>query len=174
MVSIAPLGHGCSARESAVHAIAAAATKNLAGDPDSVEPAVLEVLLSFQHLQLLHLLPDQQISSLGAKRADSPVRFPGSDRAGHLRRRPDRRSHRPQVRHLVLHSRGPPVHLGTALRESVLDRHSHGVHWPDSGVGICGHYCLCAGVASRQDRHGLRTVSRICLRHGWRRCGGAG
>ena len=76
------------------------------GDPDPVEPALLEVLLSFQPLQLLHFLPDQQISSLGAERADSSVRFPGSGRAGNLCRRSNRRPHRPQVCHLVLDPRG--------------------------------------------------------------------
>ena len=87
---------------------------------------LLEVLLSRQPEQLLHLLLDQQVRAVGAERADSPVRVPRRGGGGNDSRRPDRRSHRAEVGDLGIDPRRLSVHVRAAARQPVLDRRAVG------------------------------------------------
>ncbi len=89
---------------------------------------VLEVLLSFEPEQLLHVLPDQKFHVAVPERRDASVRVPRRSGGGHDHRRPDRRPHRPQIRDLGLDSRRAAVQPRAAVRESVLDGHSQRHH----------------------------------------------
>ena len=80
------------------------------------------------------------------------------DCRGHPDRRSGRRPHRPQVCHLGFDHRGTPVHLASALCQSVLDGHSYGFDRLDPVFGVFGDSGLCAGVDSRKGWHDLRVV----------------
>ena len=94
----------------------------VAGDGRADRARLLEIRLPVESGQLLHVLPHSQIRPLGAKRAAAPVRLPCRRRDWHLRRRPGRRSHRPQVRDLGIDPGRAAFQPGAALRQPVLDR----------------------------------------------------
>ena len=106
-----------ASRERAQHAVARASDRR-AGDPHRADG--VEVRLHGEHVELLHVLSHRPLR--GRSAADAVVRLSRVGRDRHRRRRRARRPVRPQVRHLVLDSRGVAVHAGAAVREPVLDR----------------------------------------------------
>ena len=83
--------------------------------------------------QLLHVLPDQQISRAGAERPGVLIRFPRRGGAGDHPGRPDWRPRRPQVRDLVFDTGRASVHAGAPLPEPVVDGNLQRDHRHDSG-----------------------------------------
>ena len=75
---------------------------------------VLQVLLSGEHPQLLHLLPDRPLSPVGAGEPGPALRLPVLLCGGNADRRAARRPLRPQIRHLGLDPRHPALHAGHA------------------------------------------------------------
>jgi len=80
-----------------------------------------------------------------------------------------RRPLRPQIRHLGFDHRGAPVHLASALCQSVLDRHPYRFDRVDPVFGVFGDSGLRAGVDSREGWDDLRVVFWLRL---WRGRGG--
>src|SRR5205807_5238094 len=60
----------------------------------------LEVFLSREHEQLLHVFPHPEIRTLRPRLAVASLHLPRRDCRRHLSRRPSRRPHRPQSCHL--------------------------------------------------------------------------
>ena len=92
-----------------------------------VTMAILGALIFSKYFYLASLTsyytfyPDGKIPCERAERAAASVRVPRRGRRRHDPRRPDRRSHRPQVRDLGLDPRRAAVHAAAAAREPVLD-----------------------------------------------------
>ena len=104
---------------------------------------LLEIFLSRQPEQLLYLLPDREVSPLGAGRADPPVHLHGRGRDRHPAGRPDRRPDRAEIRHLGLDPGRAAVHPDAALGESVLDRRAERRDRAGAGLGLRGDPGLC-------------------------------
>ena len=83
---------------------------------------LLEVLLSVEHHQLLHLLFDASLCAADGNGADLSVRLPGCGGRGHFHRRSDRRPFRPQGCHLGFDPRRAAIHPGAALCRACGDR----------------------------------------------------
>ena len=83
-------------------------------DCGSAGADVFEVLLSGEYRQLLHFLPDRQVSPAGSPGAVLPVCVPCIGGCGNDYRWPCRGSHRPQAGDLVLHSRSAAILAGAA------------------------------------------------------------
>ena len=132
----------------------------VAGDPVGAD--LLQIVLSGEPQQLLHLLSDQQIRRVGRERADPPVRVSRLDRGRHADRRAGRRPDRAQIRDLGLDRRGHPVHAGAALCRAVLDRDPDRRDRADPRVGDLGDRRLRARPRAGKDRHDLRDCSSAC------------
>ncbi len=94
-----------------------AAPYHCVGDGDSDRADLFQVLLPGEPDQLLHVLPDRQISRLGADGAGAPLRVSGRGGGGDHHGRSGGRSHRAQVCDLVVDSGSAAVHAGLAIRE---------------------------------------------------------
>ena len=90
----------CDARD----ANAVAAPHDCGSDGDSDRAGLFQVLLHGEPDQLLHVLPDRQISRLGADGAGASLRVSGRGGGGNHHRRAGGRSHRAQVCDLVARS----------------------------------------------------------------------
>ena len=86
---------------------------------------ILKILLHIVHYELLHILPHRQVRRIGADIATLSVRV--SCRLCHRNgcRRNAGRQVRPQIRHLVLHSRSRSIRAGNALCQPRMDHYIH-------------------------------------------------
>ena len=140
---------------------------------DTRRPDLLEILLSGESDQLLHLLPDQQVPRRRPDRAGRSVRLSRGGSGGDHPRRSGRRSDWTQVRDLGLDSRRAPVHAGASLCDAVLDADPDRGDRSDSRLGIFRHPGLCAGADSGTRRVDLGDLFRVCVRNGRTRSGAA-
>ena len=128
---------------------------------------LLEVLLSGQPDQLLHVLSDQQVPRLGAERADSPVRV--SRRASPpAPSSADRSAIASAAKYVIWGSilGVLPFTLAAALRQPVLDRRPDGGHRPDPRVGVLGDPGLRAGTGAG-PRRARSPASSSASRSAW-------
>ena len=134
---------------------------------------VLQVHLSGQPDELLHVLPDPSVRRLGAERPAPSVRVSRRRRHRHVRRRPGGRSLRTQIRDLGIDPGRAAVQPGAAIREPVLDRRAERGDRVDPRLRVLGDSRLRAGAPAWPRRPGRRALLRVCVRYrrDWR--GGA-
>ena len=126
---------------------------------------VLEVRVPREPDELLHVLPDSQVSAFRADRAAPSVRaFSARCRGGHVRRRADRRSRRPQGRDLGVDPRRAAVHADAAVRQSLLDRGAQRRDRPDPRVGVLRDSRVRPGTCAAARRPRVGALLRFCVR----------
>ena len=135
---------------------------------------LLQVLLPVEHHQLLHFLSDAPLRAADGEGAALPVRLPRLRCGRNFRRRPDRRPHRPEARHLGVDPRRAALHPGAALCRAAGDDRPEHSDRPRAVVGLFGDRRLCPGADAGTRRHGVGTVLRPGIRHGRHRRRGLG
>ena len=127
---------------------------------------LLEVRLSREPVELLHVLSHREIPSVGAECAAASVPVPGRRRGGNGDGRAARRPLRAQAAHLVLDPGRAAVHARAALRQSVLDQRAQRVRGTDACERVSRHRRLRSGAGAGESRRGQRLVLRAFVRHG--------
>ena len=115
----------------------------------------LSSITSYYIFYLMH-----RLRAADREGAALPVRVPRLSCGRNFRRRPDRRSHRQEARHLGVDPRRAALHPGAALCRAAGDDRLEHSDRPRAVVGLFGDRRLCPGADAGTRRHGVGTVLR--------------